>query len=311
MDLLKSFTAVFLSIILEAIPFVMLGAFISSFIQIFVPEQFISKIIPRNKFLGLLMASFIGIIFPVCECAIVPIMRRLLRKGVPLDISVTFMLAVPIVNPVVMASTYYAFSNVHYMVFLRCGLGLVGAIIIGYLTGLLQENNNPVKSEVHQHSMKCCSHGHCHNEKEWGHSHEASHGFVHKISGVISHTGEELYDIGKLLIIGACISSFMQTFVSRELILTIGQGAVSSTIVMMVLAYVLSLCSEADAFIARTFMGQFTTGSITAFLVLGPMIDIKNTFMLCGGFKTGFVIKLIALIFSVCFIMASVINMVI
>lgn len=302
MNLLESFTSIFLSIILEALPFIMIGAFISSFIQIFVSEQFISRIIPRSKFSGLIMAALIGVVFPVCECAIVPIMRRLLKKGVPIDISVTFMLAVPIINPVVMASTYYAFSDLPYMVFLRGGLGLVGAILIGYTIGMLQGNKSPVKNESHEHHDCGCSHGH---------SHGTGHGTLHKLFMIIGHTGEELYDIGKLLIIGACISSLMQIFVSRDLILSIGQGSVSSTIVMMLLAYILSLCSEADAFIARTFIGQFTTGSIAAFLVLGPMIDIKNTLMLSGGFKLGFVIKLIALIFSICFIMGSVINMII
>ncbi|SKC81192.1 Predicted permeases [Maledivibacter halophilus] len=102
----------------------------------------------------------------------------------------------------------------------------------------------------------------------------------------------------------------MQTFISRGYILSIGQGKISSTIVMMILAFVLSLCSEADAFIARTFVGQFTIGSIVGFLILGPMIDIKNTLMLSSSFKMKFVIRLMTIISLVCFIMAMLVNII-
>ena len=147
-DYLEGFTIVFLCIILEALPFVMVGAFVASIIQIFVSEQTIAKIIPKNRFVGLIAASLMGIIFPVCECAIVPIMTRLIKKGVPLNIAVTFMLAVPIVNPVVLTSTYYAFPGQTYMVFLRGFLGLISAILIGYLIGIIQDKNNPLKNKV-------------------------------------------------------------------------------------------------------------------------------------------------------------------
>ena len=107
---------------------------------------------------------------------------------------------------------------------------------------------------------------------------------------------------------GVFLSTCMQVFVPKEFILSIGGGVLSSIIVMMVLAFVLSVCSETDAFIARGFLGQFTTGSILGFLILGPMIDIKNTIMLCGSFKLSFVAKLIFLIITICFILAVIAN---
>lgn len=310
-DYLEGFTIVFLSIILEAIPFVMIGAFISSIIQIFVSEKTIAKIIPRNRFVGLVVASLMGFIFPVCECAIVPIMRRLIKKGVPLHIAVTFMLAVPIVNPIVLASTYYAFSSEAYMVFLRGVLGLISAILIGHIVGIIQNKDSLLKNnDVDEHTDCGCSHTH-HHSCSCGHDHHADdsrNGIISKTSSIIEHTSLELYSVGKFLIIGAFLSALMQTFISRSYILSIGQGKISSTITMMILAFVLSLCSEADAFIARTFVGQFTTGSIVGFLILGPMIDIKNTLMLSSSFKMKFVMKLITIISLVCFIMAMLVN---
>ncbi|MEW9123998.1 MAG: permease [Thermotaleaceae bacterium] len=329
-SILEGFSTIFLSIILEAIPFVMIGAFVSSLIQIFVSEETITRIIPKNRFLGLIAAALMGFIFPVCECAIVPIMRRLIKKGVPLHIAIAFMVAVPIVNPVVLTSTYYAFSGQLHMVLLRGWLGFMSAIFIGHVIGLWEGKNNPMKEqpsmvysgcgcghEEHHHDHSCCGH---HGEEgiidlmddavvhHHVHSHGKKKGLLGKIVEMMEHTSLELYDVGKYLIMGAFISSLMQTFVERNYLVSIGQGQFSSIAVMLVLAFILSLCSEADAFIARTFLGQFTTGSILGFLIFGPMSDIKNTMMLLGTFKKGFVIRLTILMFSVCFALAMVIN---
>ncbi|WP_105614506.1 permease [Vallitalea okinawensis] len=309
--MLEGFSLIFLSIIFEALPFIIIGSFVSSLITIFVKPELLIKILPRNKTLGLVMASLLGFIFPVCECAIVPIMRGLVKKGVPTYLAITFMLAVPIVNPVVLASTYYAFDNDMTMVFLRATLGIIGAILIGYIVSGLKSSEAPLLRRHHDSHGECsCSH---HHEEEHscgcGHDHhKKDKGLFAVITQVLQHTSHELYDVGKFLILGAFISALMQTFISREAILAVGSNTVTSTLVMMLLAFVLSLCSEADAFIARTFMPSFTTGSILGFLILGPMIDIKNSIMLFGSFKSKFVIKLIGIIILVCFMLAMLIN---
>jgi uncharacterized protein len=295
----QNFVTMFISIVLEAMPFILLGALVSALIQVFVSEDLISRFLPRNRFLGLLAASLMGIIFPVCECAIVPITRRLIKKGVPLSMAVTFMLSVPIVNPIVLMSTYYAFYDKPSMVLVRGGFGLIGAVVIGILISVLQEGRDPLKQEEgsgYHNSLCACGRDHG--------------GFKHssRFVEVIEHTNHELYDIGRYLIIGALLSSGFQTLVSRNLMAALGQHRIYSVAAMMALAYIISLCSEADAFIARSFLGQFTEGSIAAFLISGPMIDIKNTLMLAGIFKKSFVIKLIFLIFSVCFIIGFIVN---
>lgn len=298
-SIFQNFSVIFISIVLEALPFILLGSIISALIQVFVSENTIAKILPKNRFLGLLTASLSGLVFPVCECAIIPITRRLIKKGMPVGMAVSFMLAVPIVNPIVLLSTYYAFHSRPYIVFIRGGLGLIIAVLIGFIIDALQHNKETVRNFHGEHDNLCsCGHDHNHN-----HNHEGS-----KFMEVLHHTNEELYDIGKFLILGAFISAFFQTVISRDNILIVGEHPIYSIIAMMLFAYLISLCSEADAFIASTFAGQFTTGSIAAFLLLGPMIDIKNTLMLVSSFKKSFIAKLIFLIFTACFAAGVIIN---
>ncbi|MBU3143527.1 permease [Clostridium sp. CF012] len=333
---INDFSTIFLSIIFEGIPFILIGALVSSIIQIFVSEEAIARIIPKNKFVGVLIASLVGLVFPVCECAIVPITRRLIKKGVPLSIAVTFMLSVPIMNPVVLLSTHYAFMGMSYMVISRAMFGMIGSITIGVLIGVIHKDS-PFKGRVvkkprvsiHKEDCNCghhtiqkskntnvIKHNHIQVDKNngscsCGHSHNHSdhrNKFIRNIEEIISHTSAELYDIGRFFIMGVFLSTCMQVFIPKEFILSIGGGVLSSIIVMMVLAFVLSVCSETDAFIARSFLGQFTDGSILGFLILGPMIDIKNTIMLCGSFKLSFVTKLIFLIITICFILAVIAN---
>ena len=174
----------------------------------------------------------------------------------------------------------------------------------GHNTVHIHKNTNVIKHN-HSHVDKGngnCSCGHAHNHSN------SNNKIIRNIEEIISHTSAELYDIGRFFIMGVFLSTCMQVFIPKAFILSIGGGVLSSIIVMMVLAFVLSICSETDAFIARSFLGQFTTGSILGFLILGPMIDIKNTIMLCGSFKLNFVAKLIFLIITICFILAVIAN---
>lgn len=311
-DYLNGFTVIFMSIVLEAIPFVLIGAIVSSLIQLFVSEKTIQRLLPKSRIKALIGAALLGIFFPVCECAIIPIMRKLVKKGVPLDVAITFMLAVPIFNPIVLLSTYYAFSEYPQMVIYRGLLGTLGAITVGFIIGNFN-NKNVFKTGVIARNASCSCGSH-HNHEDHHDSHREHHHEQKKRNifiEVIDHTSSEFFDVGRFLIIGAFLSALMQTFVPRELILSIGRGKITSIIVLMLMAFVLSLCSEADAFIARTFVGQFTQGSIIGFLIFGPMLDIKNTIMLSATFKTKFVLKLMTVICLVCFSIALLFNILI
>lgn len=306
--MINNFAITFISIFLEAIPFVMVGVIISSIIQIFVSEELLAGIIPKNKLVGILIASSMGIIFPVCECAIIPVTRRLIKKGLPLYLGITFMLAAPIVNPVTLISTYYAFSQKPEFVILRGVLGLSTAIIVGFLISFLIKENQ-LKEEKHNHGECSCCHCVEHIHSYEGKPESRFKKIFSKISEIIEHINIELFDVGKFLIFGAFLSAIMQTAVPRNYIMPVGNSHLVSIIVMMILAFVLSICSEADAFIARGFLGSFTNGSILAFLIFGPIFDIKQTLMMTGAFRRSFVIKLMVLVCIIVFISSILVNL--
>lgn len=307
MELLATFKIIFLGIILEALPFILLGSLISSMIHQFVSEETIKKCLPQNKVLGVLMASMMGIVFPICECAIVPIVRRLLKKGVPLYIAITFMISVPIINPIVLFSTFVAFKGFPEIVMLRAFMGLAVAWIVGAILSYLQVENEEVLLPTSSSVLACGCHENTVAISQLTTNMPKRKNHIHD---VLYHTSIEFYEIGKLLIIGALISAIFKSVVPRDFLLTFGENNILSIMAMMGFAFVLSLCSEVDAFVARSFMGIFSTGSVMAFLVLGPMIDIKNYIMLSGTFKKSFVIFFTVVLFVLVFAMSVVTCMV-
>lgn len=270
--------SIFISILIEAIPFILIGVILSGIIQMFVSEEMIARIMPKNRFLAVLFGALAGVLFPACECGIIPITRRLLLKGVPLHAGVAFMLTAPIINPIVLFSTYIAFGNRWSVVFYRGGLALAVSLIIGIILSYQFKDNQLLKPD------------------EPGHHHHHHHTLLQKLGGTLRHAIDEFFSVGKYLIIGAFIAAAMQTYVKTSTLLAIGQNDVSSSLVMMGLAFVLSLCSEVDAFIASTFSSTFSLGSLIAFLVFGAMVDIKNLLMMLAAFKKRFVFLLITYI---------------
>lgn len=301
MRTLSNFSVIFTSIILEALPFIFIGSLISSLIQLFVSEETLAKILPKNKLLALMAASVVGIFLPICECAIIPIAKRLIKKGVPVGVATTFMLATPIINPVVILSTYYAFSNNIQFLFLRISGGIVAAIIIGFIVSILDKNKDEVlKSTDYDFDDDLCLCGASHNYSEK----------KSKISTLLDTVGSEFLDVSKYVILGAMLSAIFQVLVSRDSLNYLGNNSLLSVVAMMSLAFLLSICSEADAFIASTFVGQFTNGSIIAFLIFGPMLDIKNTLMLIGAFKKRYILLLLVSICVICYLIGSSINII-
>ncbi|KIO56903.1 hypothetical protein B4143_0331 [Bacillus subtilis] len=270
--------SIFISILIEAIPFILIGVILSGIIQMFVSEEMIARIMPKNRFLAVLFGALAGVLFPACECGIIPITRRLLLKGVPLHAGVAFMLTAPIINPIVLFSTYIAFGNRWSVVFYRGGLALAVSLIIGVILSYQFKDNQLLKPD------------------EPGHHHHHHGTLLQKLGGTLRHAIDEFFSVGKYLILGAFIAAAMQTYVKTSTLLAIGQNDVSSSLVMMGLAFVLSLCSEVDAFIASSFSSTFSLGSLIAFLVFGAMVDIKNLLMMLAAFKKRFVFLLITYI---------------
>ncbi|MGC7133545.1 permease [Listeria ivanovii] len=334
-DSFLQMNTIFISILIEALPFVLIGVFIAGFIQMFISEKFIARVIPKNKFLAVIVGSLIGVFFPSCECGIVPIVRNLLAKGVPLHAGIAFMLTAPIINPVVLFSTYVAFGSTWEVPLLRVAGSLVVALVVGNIiayfykgTGLKDRflkyeaagekvvvpaanlatvgpNNGMVT--FHFQVLEA--------ETEANHNHH-HHGEAHvhmemslsqKVWHTVQHAVDEFFSVGKYLVFGALLAAAMQTYIKTSTLVSIGHGPVLSILLMMVLAFVLSLCSEADAFIAASFRSVFSTQSIVAFLVFGPMLDIKNLMMMLGSFKAKFVLLIVTSVTIVVFLYALVI----
>ncbi|MBE1555291.1 permease [Sporosarcina limicola] len=272
-QLFLQFNTIFISILIEALPFIMLAVIISAVIQMFVTDEMLAKIIPKNRFLSVLAATSLGAIFPSCECGIIPIARRLMAKGVPLHAAVAFMLTGPVINPVVLFSTYVAFGNSWEMVLYRGGLSFIVAFIVGCILSYQFKESQLKHTLTPQVSPKKVT-------------------TKIKILATLKHMIDEFFMVGKYLIVGALIAAAMQTFMKTSVLTSIGQGDYSSSLVMMGLAFILSLCSSADAFVAASFRSTFSTGALIAFLVFGAKFDIKNTLMMLGVFKAKFVFYL-------------------
>ncbi|WP_274649643.1 permease [Paenibacillus humicola] len=334
----QSLKTVFVSIFLEALPFILLGVFISSLLHLYVSDELLRRLVPRNPLLGVAFACLLGILLPVCECGMIPIVRRLIGKGMPPYIGIAYILAAPIINPVTFAATYMAFRTDEAMVYYRLGLAFAVAAAVGlalYYVG----GRNPLKEDadgqghahddghdhafvheqVHKHGQARShkrghahdhldTHRHDHHRHSLRHDHPHDHHHDHprtfsgRLLSVFSHASDEFFEMGKYLMIGACLTAAIQTFVSRQELVSLSGGAFGAHLLMMGFAFIISLCSTSDAFIAASFSGIFPKGALLAFLVFGPMVDFKSTLMMLSVFRSRFVLKLIALIAVVVFV---------
>lgn len=280
---------IFLSILIEALPFVLIGVLIAGIIQIFITEEHIKRLIPKNKFMAVIMSCVVGAFFPACECGIVPIVRRLISKGVPIYAGIGFLLTGPLINPIVIASTYMAFGNDFKIAASRMIIGFVIAIIVASIISMVFKTNQLKMNIVHSHQSSDSHSG-------------SNNSLFAKIGHVLIHSVDEFFDMGRYLIIGALLASVVQVYFSSETLVGIGNGQIAAyTGVMMGLAFLLSLCSEADAFIAASFSNLFPTTAILGFLIYGPMIDLKNTMMMLSVFRAKFVLVFVGIVTVVVF----------
>ena len=285
----STFVTVFLSIFSEAFPFLMLGSALAAAVHLYVPEKIIVKIIGKKGISRYIAAGFAGLIFPVCECAIVPIGGSLIRKKVPPSVVVSFMAAAPVVNPLVALSTLAAFNGELRVVFARVGLAFVVAVLTGvFLHSIGIDRVPPIRpGQEHQH--------------EHDHQHKHGHSSKRGIGLFLSTTAEELFSAGRFLVMGTAIAALFQVSVPRSVLAGIAPNPFVGTAAMMSGAYLSALCSEADAFVAAPFRGCLPIGALMGFLVYGPMIDIKNTLLLMATFQRSFVIQVIIAITVITF----------
>lgn len=294
---LQNFKIIFLSIILEALPFLLIGVFISALLQAFVSDKLIQKLTPRNPIAGTLFGSLLGIVLPLCECGMIPIVRRLIRKGLPAYIGIVYIVAGPIINPIVFGATFAAFRTNKELAYSRFYLAFLVSITLGLILYYFMKKSplKPVNSTNEQ------THNHVHNHEHHGHSHTHEHNhngssLLKKMADTPGHAAEEFFDMGKYLILGSFITALLQTIISRESFAAVADHELLSHFFMMGFAYVLSLCSTSDAFVAASFTSMFPPAALLSFLVFGPMLDLKNTLMMLAVFRKRFVLKFSILI---------------
>jgi hypothetical protein len=299
LDGLSGFSAVFLGIFIEAAPFLLLGTLASGLVEVFITREDMARWIPHRAFTGALAGGLLGLFFPVCECGVVPFTRRMLQKGLPLPAAVSLLLAAPVVNPIVIASTLAAFGP--GMIFWgRIAFSLLVAVVVGTVFGLAEPSavlrpevlkRNPVEVSAvipEQHPRPRLR---------------------ERLRSMLVIAADEFFEMGRFLVIGALLAALMQTFIPQASLLNLGQGPLSSVLVMIALAILLSICSTVDAFIALAFAGTFSAGSILAFLVYGPMVDIKSTLMFLRVFQKKTVIYLVLLPFLLVVFISFVVNL--
>jgi uncharacterized membrane protein YraQ (UPF0718 family) len=255
-------------LIVQATPFVLIGALASAAIEVFVPPSTLDRIADLPRPLQLPAAGLAGIAFPLCECGSVPVARRLIRKGLAPGAAITFMLAAPVVNPVVVASTFVAYRDrgpLWTMVAGRFTIGLLVAIAAGWVLGAVPMDRLGRAEDGDEHvPLRLGS-----PEPRW--------------RTFFAHVGNDFLFMGRFLLVGATLAALVQAFLPQSIATTVAAIPVLDIVVMMGLAFVLSLCSESDAFIAASF-AQFGPASQLAFLVFGPMVDFKLAALYAGSF---------------------------
>jgi uncharacterized membrane protein YraQ (UPF0718 family) len=273
----ETFVLIFTSIVVEALPFVLLGALVSALIEVLVPERLWARLARLPVAYQLPGAVLGGFAFPVCECGSVPVARRLIARGVHPSAGLAFMLAAPIVNPVVLLSTAVAYGPrglAWVMVGGRAVLGLVLALVAGWALGgetsanLLRSRGDTEAAQAHLGAR------------------------AHRKRLIVEHLANDFFFMGRFLVAGAMVAAALQTVLPQSVVSGVAATPLVGSLALMGLAFVLSLCSEADAFVAVS-LGQFPLGSQLAFLVFGPVVDAKLAFLYGATFRRRFVMRLV------------------
>lgn len=332
----------FLSLLVEAMPFLLLGVLFSGLLLLFVDERQLVAKMPKNPLLGALVGSSIGFLFPVCECGNVPVARRLLMQGVPAPVAVGFLLAAPTINPIVIWATWTAFRDQPEIVVMRVVFSLAIATIVGWVFSA-QADLSPILQPATSRGWKASQ---VKPEPKESLLEEAdstptllqsgtyllagagqpvrmdatvlqadlaatspAKPLAYKLRLLLDNTVQELRELGAVLVIGSAIAAFIQVAVPREFIVNLGGSPITSIVAMMVLAAVVSICSTVDSFFALSFASTFTSGSLLAFLVFGPMIDIKGVGLMLSIFKPKAVFYLFALAAQLTFLFTLIVNL--
>jgi uncharacterized membrane protein YraQ (UPF0718 family) len=277
------FIITFEAVLWEALPFIVLGAVVAGVLEEFLPQQAITKFLPKAVVPAVMIGAVLGLVFPMCECGILVVMRRLLRKGLPLSCCVAYMLAGPIINGVVIFSTAVAFwphGIGPEVLGLRVGLGFVVAVVTGLVvhgqwvkhgTALLNPIAVPAPEAKTALPMTDAP--------------AARKPFSKRLSNISATAVHDFVDITVFLILGAVLAALAKQYITPDQTAALSREQPAVSIgAMMLMAVLMCLCSEADAFVAASFTTLHISAKV-AFLVLGPMLDLKLLLMYTRVFR--------------------------
>jgi uncharacterized membrane protein YraQ (UPF0718 family) len=273
---------VFVSLTVQALPFLVLGVVISGAIAVVVPPGFLARALPRHPAAAVPLAGLAGTLLPGCECGSVPIAGRLVARGAPPPAALAFMLAAPAVNPVVLVSTAVAFPGRPGVVAARFLASLATAVVVGLGWARFARPHwtPPARDDVEAGSR-------------WElFAATARHDFGHA---------------GGFLVLGAAMAATLQTVVPRSLLDALGGSGPASVLSLGLLAVVLAVCSEADAFVAAS-LTQFSPTARLAFMVVGPVVDVKLIALQAGTFGRTFALRFAPATFAVAMASATLIG---
>jgi uncharacterized protein len=284
-DRLATFATLFLGLVLEALPFLLLGVLASALIQRWVPTTLVTRLVPRSRISATALGGLLGMALPVCECGVVPLGRRLLDKGAPLPLALAFIVAGPVVNPVVLVSTWTAFGGNPGFVLGRFGLALLVAILVSLAFSLHPSWSSLLVTSTAEHSL------------------------IEGKAGVLRLATREFMDLSRYLMLGGVLAACLQTFVPRTALLALGSDTGLSVLVLMAVAVLLSVCSSVDAFVALSFAGTFNTGALMAFLLIGPLVNLKSAAMYSAVLRRPAMLVLWILCAQLIFLLGSLVNL--
>lgn len=304
-------------LLLQAVPFTLIGVLVSAAVETWVTEDFIEKHAPKSIANGFLAAILAGVCVPVCDCVVVPTFSRLVARKLPLPCAVTFLCVVPVVNPVSIWATWYAFADVPAVAVTRVALGVGVALLVGVSFVIF-----PVKSQVLRQNVlekvraDCVDCAACadFNKLQSGNSsYKNSSSFKSDIKNSLKTYAHHIYSdfmrLMPIILFGTIVASIIRVWLGVDPASKVNTTTVFVAIpAMMLIAYASSLCSSSDAVIARSLASSLPMSSVIVFLLFGPMLDIKNTLMLVEDCKTGFVLRLIATIVVFCLFAALIVH---
>lgn len=290
------FALSFLSVLFEGVPFLLLGSIISGVVDVFVSSERVSKVLPKNPIAAILMSGLLGLVFPMCECGSVIVIRRFIRKGFPVSCATAYMLAAPIVSPIVAISTYKAFSASEpgTWTWLRLGLGYLLAVGVAMIVHRIPADKilQSAPEESGSRRREGLSVAPVPAEETSDFSAIVAQASVPKklLLSIQSATADFL-DVAFFFIIGVAITSVFNTAIDRSVIEPLARSMPLAIVSLMGLAALLALCSTTDAFVAWTFI-SFPPQAKLAFLLFGPLFDLKLFWLYGVIFKRRFVIAL-------------------